>query len=105
MLGLAFATYVGLSMLVYSSSLLTAIVSDMDSLLFICAVSILGCFCILPMVIVANRYAAIACVRQLRAMIVADIGLESGLVVILLGIITLDTGSDHAMSRSAGVVM
>ena len=98
-LGVAFSTYVGFSLLLYSSSLLPALSSDMDLLLYLCLSGLLGVFCLVPTVVVSNRYVAIGCLRQLRAMILADIGLETSIVVMLLFFITLDTSSDHLGSR------
>lgn len=98
-LGFTFSTYVGLSLLVYSSSLLPSLASDMDLLLYLCISGLLGILCLVPTVTVSNRYVAIGCTRQLRAMILADIGLETSIVVLLLFFITLDSSSDHLGSR------
>lgn len=90
-------------MLVYSSGLLPTLVSDVDLLMFICLSGLLGSLVLLPMVVVSNRYVALGCIRQLRAMIVADIGLESSLVLLAMLLLTVDAGSDHLVSRSLGV--
>lgn len=83
----------------FSSSLLPSLASDLDLLVYLCLSGLLGIVCLVPTVVVSNRYVAIGCLRQLRAMILADIGLETSIVVLLLFFMTLDTSSDHIGSR------
>lgn len=86
--GITLTLYVGLGMLVYSSSLAPALTSDVDLLAYVGLTSILGCLCLLPMLLVSNRYVSLGCLRQLRALIVADLGIESYLLLALLLLIT-----------------
>ena len=71
----------------------------MDLLLYLCLSGLLGVLCLVPTITVSNRYVAIGCLRQLRAMILADIGLETSIVVFLLFFVTVDSSSDHLGSR------
>lgn len=103
-LGVGFSSFVGISMLVFSSSLLTAVVSDSDLLVFVCVVGLFGSLCLVPMVVATNRYANLGCVRQVRALILADIGIESSLLVLLVAFVTLDSGGEHTLSHALGVV-
>jgi NADH:ubiquinone oxidoreductase subunit H len=91
-------------MLVYSSSLLPVVACDLDLLVFVSLSGILGCLCVLPMVVVSNRYTSIGCLRHLRALIVADIGLDTSLVVLLFLFVTLDSGSNSMTASSCTVL-
>jgi NADH:ubiquinone oxidoreductase subunit H len=104
-LGFTFTTYIGFSLLVYSSSLLPCIANDLDLLLYLCLSGLLGVMCLVPTVVVSNRYVAIGTMRQLRAMILADIGLETSIVVLLLFFITVDSSSDHVGSSAFSVAI
>ncbi len=99
-LGLSFTTYVGLSLLVYSSALYPALSSDIDLLIYLALSGILGVFCLVPLITVSNRYVAIGCTRQLRAMILADIGLETSIVLLIVTFISLGTSIDSVSSKS-----
>ncbi len=80
-------------MLLYSSVLFPVFVCDLDVLVFVSLSGLLGCLCVLPMVIVLNRFTSIGCLRQLRALIIVDIGLDTALVLLLLWFVSLDTSS------------
>jgi NADH-quinone oxidoreductase subunit H len=91
-------------MLLYSSALFPALTCDLDVLVFVSLSGLLGCLCVLPMVIVSNRFTSIGCLRQLRALIIADIGLDTALVLLLLWFVSLDTSSNAMSVSSAGIV-
>jgi NADH:ubiquinone oxidoreductase subunit H len=103
-LGITFTTYVGLSMLVFCGGLLPALTADIDMLLFLALSGLLGCLCVVPMVIATNRYSSIGCLRQLRALILADIGLDTGLILLVLLFVSLDSGS-NAMTIAPNAVI
>jgi hypothetical protein len=91
-------------MLLYSSVLFPVFVCDLDVLVFVSLSGLLGCLCVLPMVIVLNRFTSIGCLRQLRALIIVDIGLDTALVLLLLWFVSLDTSSNAMIVSSAGIV-
>jgi NADH:ubiquinone oxidoreductase subunit H len=91
-------------MLLYSSALFPALTCDLDVLVFVSLSGLLGCLCVLPMVIVSNRFTSIGSLRQLRALIIADIGLDTALVLLLLWFVSLDTSSNAMIVSSAGIV-
>jgi NADH-quinone oxidoreductase subunit H len=99
LLGTSFTVLVGLCMLIYSSSFLSCLTNDFDLLIYICLSGLLGIFCLIPTVLTTNRYVSIGCIRQLRAMIIADIGIETFIVVMLLFFISLNIFNDHLMFR------
>jgi NADH-quinone oxidoreductase subunit H len=103
LLGFSLCVLCGLYLLIKSDSLATVPATEFELALLVLLSTFLALILLMPSVSSNNKYVSIGSVRQLRALILADLALDFAALILLVLSTSLSAATDHPLLSNSSI--